>query len=535
MIKSNELYGVNERINDVLKITNYYNYKDLIKAIFCINICIKNRSALSSQMTLNLSLLEYKKCGNLRINTYGKFKDFFNKIKNILQITDFDDYIIEDFGEVKYKYRDKYYKVIIGTGHNLVYGQLFCLEGLAKIIKKENELEKIFNYNSNIIKYFEEFNKSDEKREIKFEIPNEILFNKVREFFDTELKKINLDKIKEVFENENAPVEKRYFVEKDNNIYPLYNTAILVDLFDIWYKQLSDNDKRSLADISISRVLSDISILDQGKQPNIMYQISIIDNGGFKSRYIYTFVIKCDKGVIIGINKEQFENEMKLDKEINMIRQYHKNNKLNLCEIVKRNGNEYRLGVNITKECDLHFILYDSVVNISEIHQILVERDKKYYECSALDLIYMLLFMEDQDELLKYISEKNDGDYEQVFGFGGDSSRFLLWKDYRHMLVQGALQYGIIDIGYTEENDYVLEYFKKTLKNFPFDCKNDFLFISPFIWQIKETENKEIQYVNKIKKNFGGILIKLDNGGAVFFVHNVEFYEKKELKNKKIE
>ena len=41
MIKSNELFGVNERINDVLKITNNYNYEDLVRAIFCINICIK--------------------------------------------------------------------------------------------------------------------------------------------------------------------------------------------------------------------------------------------------------------------------------------------------------------------------------------------------------------------------------------------------------------------------------------------------------------------------------------------------------------
>lgn len=530
MIKSNELFGVNERINDVLKITNNYNYEDLVRAIFCINICIKNRSALSSQMTLNLSLLEYKKCGNLRINNYSEFKDFFSKIENILQITHFDDYIIEDFGEVRFKYRDKYYKVIIGTGHNLVCGQLFCLESLAKIIEKGNELEEIFKYNSNIIEYFEKFNKSDEKREIRFEIPSEILFNKVQEFFNTELKKINLDKIKKVFENENAPVEKRYFVEKDNSIYPLYNTAILVDLFDIWYKQLSDNDKRDLADISISKILSDISILDQGEQPNIMYPVSLIDNGGFKSKYIYSFVIKCDKGAIIGINREQFENNMELDKEINMIQQYHKNNKLNLGEIVKRNGNEYCLGVTITKECDVHFILYDSFVNISEIYQRLVERDKKYYECSALDLIYMLLFMEDQDELLKYISEKSDGDYEQIFGFGGDSSRFLMWKDSGHMLVQGALQYGMIDIGYTEENDYVLDYFKNTLKDFPFDCKDDFLFRSPFIWQIKEAVNGELQYVNKIKKNFGGILIKLDNGGAVFFVHNVEFYKKQELK-----
>ena len=161
MVKSNELIGVNERINDVLKITNKYNYEDLVKAIFCINIYINNRSALSSQMTLNLSLVEYKKCGNLRINNYSEFKDFFNKVEKILQVTPFDDYVIEDFGEVRFKYKDKYFKVIIGTGHNLVYGELFCLESLAKKIKKENVLEEIFKYNSNIIEFFEKFNKSD--------------------------------------------------------------------------------------------------------------------------------------------------------------------------------------------------------------------------------------------------------------------------------------------------------------------------------------------------------------------------------------
>lgn len=399
MVKSNELMGVNERINDILKITNKYNYEDLVKAIFCINIYINNRSALSSQMTLNLSLVEYKKCGNLRINNYSEFKDFFNKVEKILHVTPFDDYIIEDFGEVRFKYKDRYFKVIIGTGHNLVYGELFCLESLAKKIKKEDVLEEIFKYNSNIIEFFEKFNKSDEKREIRFEIPSELLFNKTQEFFNNELKKLSLDRIKNIFEKENAPIEKRYFVEKNNSIYPLYNTAILVDLFDIWYKQLSNDDKREIADISIIKVLSDISILDQGEQPNIIYPVSLIDNGHFKSKYVYSFVIKCDKGAIIGINREQFENEEELDKEINMIEQYHKNNKLNLGEIVKRNKNEYNLGITITKECDVHFILYDNFVNISECYQRLVERDKKYYECSALDLIYMLLFMEDQNEL----------------------------------------------------------------------------------------------------------------------------------------
>ena len=531
MIKSNALYGVNERINDVLKITNNYNYEDLVKAIFCINININNRSALSCQMTLNLSLMEYEKCGDLRIRNYNEFIEFFEKIKNVLKIEKFDDYIVEDFGEVQYKYKDKYYKVIIGTGHNLVYGELFFLDCLAQKIKKDWELETVLKYNSDIIEFFEKYNKSEEKREIKFEIPSEILFDKTQVFFNVKCKEFNLDVLSKLFESEDAPIEKRYFVKKYNKVYPLYNTAILVDLFSIWYKALNQDMKQLIVDLTINRIISDITILDQGKEPNVLYPVSLFQNGRIVSKYIYSFLIKCSKGAIIGINKEQFENDEEMYKELEVIKQYHRDNKLDIGELVKRNGNEYNLGVTVTKDCDLHFIIYDDFIDISEIYLGFEETNKEYYKCSALDLVYMLLFMDNQDELLKYISEKNEGDYDQIFGFGGDSSKFLTWKDSGHMLVQGALQYGIIDIGYNVENDYVLDYFKNTLKEFPFACNEEFLLNSPFAWKITRDDNNNYQYVNKIKKNFGGILFNFKNGAAAFFVHNMEFYDKQEFKN----
>ena len=534
MVKSNDLVGVNEKIEDILKITNNYNYDDLVKAIFCINICINNRSALASQMTLNASLIEYEKHGNLKISNYDEFKKFFKKINGILGVTAFDDYTVEDFGEVRYKYQNKYYKVIIGTGHNLVFGELYCLDVLSNQLNKQKELELIFNYSSNIISFFEEINKSNEKREIKFEIPSKELFDRTQEYFKTDLPKLNLGEIKSIVEKDNLPIEKRYFSEKNNIIYPLYNTAILVDLFDIWYKTLNKEDRRRLVDMSITKVLSDICTLDQGNQPNVLYPVSLIEEGEFKSKYIYGFVINCDKGSIIGINKGQFKNKNELNTELEKIKQYHKNNKLNLGEVVPRNKKEY-LGITIRKDCNVQFILYDDFINISEYNCNMIERDREYYECSALDLIYMLLFMEDQDELLNYISEKNEGDYEQIFGFGGDSSKFLIWKDSGHMLVQGALQYGMIDIGYTEEQDYVLDYFKKNLKHFPFECKDNFLFKSPFMWQIEELNNGGVQFVNKVKKSFGGNLIKLKNNCTIFFVRNVEFYEKEDLKKEYFE
>ena len=60
-------------------------------------------------------------------------------------------------------------------------------------------------------------------------------------------------------------------------------------------------------DMSITKVLSDICTLDQGEQPNVLYPVSLIEDGEFKSKYIYSFVIKCDKGSIIGINKGQLK------------------------------------------------------------------------------------------------------------------------------------------------------------------------------------------------------------------------------------
>ncbi|UKI57471.1 MAG: hypothetical protein L6V81_09125 [Clostridium sp.] len=52
-------YNITEdvkKINDIMK--DYY-FDDLIIAIYCINICVNNRSALESQLTLNLGLKKH--------------------------------------------------------------------------------------------------------------------------------------------------------------------------------------------------------------------------------------------------------------------------------------------------------------------------------------------------------------------------------------------------------------------------------------------------------------------------------------------
>lgn len=65
-----------------------------------------------------------------------------------------DDYTVEDFGEVRIRYNDKFYRVIIGTGHNNVYACLNFLPTLARTISKEKELNLALEYVSGIIDYF---------------------------------------------------------------------------------------------------------------------------------------------------------------------------------------------------------------------------------------------------------------------------------------------------------------------------------------------------------------------------------------------
>ena len=72
-----------------------------------------------------------------------------------------DDYTVEDFGEVRIRYNDKFYHVIIGTGHNNVFACLNFLPTLARKISHEQELNLALEYVSGIIDYFIEENKND--------------------------------------------------------------------------------------------------------------------------------------------------------------------------------------------------------------------------------------------------------------------------------------------------------------------------------------------------------------------------------------
>ena len=67
MIKTEVFPYIRRKIDKLLKITNEYRFYDLVKAEYCISLCINNRPVLESCLALNASLIEYEEKGVLKL------------------------------------------------------------------------------------------------------------------------------------------------------------------------------------------------------------------------------------------------------------------------------------------------------------------------------------------------------------------------------------------------------------------------------------------------------------------------------------
>ena len=100
-VSSDAFINIRYKINNLVRITDKYLFTDLVKAIFCINICINNRSMIETGIALNACLVEHKGIGKKEIKNYDDFSKFFSEIRSFCQPTLMDDYTTEDFGEVR--------------------------------------------------------------------------------------------------------------------------------------------------------------------------------------------------------------------------------------------------------------------------------------------------------------------------------------------------------------------------------------------------------------------------------------------------
>lgn len=524
MVKTEAFPTIRMKIDRLLKITNEYQFNDLVKAVYCINLCINNRSVLESCLALNACLIEYEEKGSKRIGTYDEFKGFFGKIYDVMKPGIADDYTVEDFGEVQLRYNDKFYRVIIGTGHNNVYACLNFLPTLARNISREEELCLALEYVSGTIDYFIEENKNDGVVEKRFVLPTEILFYKVQKFFKEEVKKYDILELDSLMMSEGTTIEKSHFVCREDNIYPLYNVSLLIDLYDIWENKIDFKEQISVANEGIIDRIYSLFEMDRSRSCSIFAPAMIFPEQKYdSSQRTYTFIAKASRGVVVALNADEYE-EGQLEKEIANIEKYHKSGTLHIAETFNRFDKSGLRGIHIPADMPIEYLIYDSFMNPNQMHMSLGEEGKKRKTCTALDVIYYLNFMDDIDELFEYLSYSNEKDYESSFGFGSDAALYFTWKNQDRYIAKGAIIFNMVDVGYDTENEAVVDYFKEELKDYPFHMR-DYLFREPFSWKIEKRDFDTYEYTVKHGMGFGGIYLPLPQKNYVFLTNNVEFYK----------
>lgn len=525
MIETIVFPNIRVKIDKLIKITNEYNFDDLVKAIYCINLCVNNRSVLESCLSLNACLIEYESKGDKEIKLFDDFKNFFERIYDILRPNATDDYTVEDFGDVRISYNNKFYRVIIGTGHNNVFACLNFLPMLAEQTHHEKELSLALEYYSNIINYFINENRNDNEGMKRFVLPSEELFNKVHEFFDNWLNKFDILELYQLMLSDESEIEKTHFVCKYDKIYPLYNVSLLVDLLDIWENETNLEQKISIANFGILNRVFRLFETDCSNECTMYAPAMVLPNQKYEPpQKPYTFIARSSHGCIIALNKDEYE-EGQLEKEIEKIENYHKSDKLYIVEAYNRFNDKRLRGIHILPEMPLRFLIYNSNVNVNEICVSLgikIEgRNIKIH--TALDIIYFLDFSDDLDELFDYLTYSGENDYDRIIGFGSDASLFLTWKNQGHYIAKGALKFDMINIRYDTENFYVVDYFKQELKDYPFHL-DDYLFREPFSWKVIKKDKRVYEYSNKYGMIFGGIFFTLPKNNYIFMTNNIKFY-----------
>lgn len=521
---------ISDKSNELAQIIKKYNVEDLTRAIFCINAWPRNRSALAQALTLNQALLKVERFGEGRIKSYSELKGFYQRISKCIEITPDEDLTLCDFGEVKININDIYYPIILGTGHEHVFGVMNYIEQLAKLLGKESELVTLFEYNKLIILNLSggELNNSFDKNEIVFELSNEQFWNSVKTLFDLEEFKKLKDCSYKIMGHNVGPIEMRHFLKYEGSILPLFNTSLLIDFYK---KLLSIVDEKTYAqhiDLTIWGIL-EVTFNKSSESPSrvlIGPRIFDIKNNKPLSSNRFCFAVKIKNTLLLAVNEAAFKNDKDLKNELKLFMDLFKSGELNLLETYYRKELHGGYALNITSDMDVKIIRIKPITDVTSNQSLLISKEDGFV-CTALDLVYFLYSMEDFRELTEFINFSNQ-QTAKVFAMGGKSNIYYSWKESNRQISSGAIEYHSIFVGYGNADDNIYKHFVDNLVTYPFDVKSD-MFKYPFEWNVRENEFGYSTLEHKGLLGFGGEMKKYLNSTYLFLAHNIEFFTAEDL------
>lgn len=507
------------------QIISLYNIDDVTRAIFCINSWTNNRSAMAQALTLNQAISNTKLFSNQNIKEYSELRVFFDAIIPYLRITYKEDLTLNDFGEVKVIVDGETFPVILGTGHEQVYAVMKFLPELAKVIGMTDDLKAVLYYNRKIINVLAESNisSSDEEYDITFELPSEQFWQVVNRLFNSKEFSEHAKKAFQIMGYQKCPIEMRHFFMYEGGWYPLYNTSILVDLYKKLLSLATKEEYHRHINFTIGKLIENTFNFSDNTCSRVLIAPKIINtstNKPYTNNRLLFMTISANM-VLIALNKGDFNNEDSINAEIHLINSLHERNQLRLGETYYREELHGGYALDVLVDMTVQFLLIEPFTDISA-HGVILGSMAERFTCSTLDLIYLLCFMEDFDELLDFI-EYDRKEEAQIIAIGGKSNLFFTWKNAHYHIASGAIEYNMISLSYGTADDYVFKYYTKHLAKYPFGLQSK-MFAEPLNWRVKDGEFGYSHFEHKGCLGFGGEGKMIGSSTFLFLAHNVEFF-----------
>ncbi len=503
--------GAAERISSVL---SQYKIEDVTKAIYCINAWRPNRSALAQCYAANKALCICSKYGSRRIVTYSDFVVLFHSITEYSVMSTRDDKTIDDFGEVFINYKGKTYPIITGTGHLQVYPCIRFLPYVCERLGKQEELLLILSYLKTVISALQLSNNKYQD-EIVYEVPSEAFWHDTNALFERVDFTGAVTKIYAISEKFPKNIESTYGFKYEGDTYPLWNPGLLVDFYHSMEPDNTSYPKESLL-VFINRLYCKF---DLTHKPIVLLEPVIVNrktNEVDRSNNIL-FVVIDDNATLVFLECKGGNEE---EGRINALEQQHREETIDLVESFRREQTEGNRGCTIPPESTVEYIKVYSHTDVEESYFLGTMKDD-HRSCTYLDLICLFGFSKVK-EIVDYFTYKENADY-QLFTVGSISNEFFMWKRSHHHLTTGAVEPTFVSIDYNETEQFIYDYFKNELSEFPHN--NTEYFFDPLEWDILDKELGYSVVCRKGQLYLSGFVRSYEQNISIFIANSYQFFE----------
>ena len=524
------LPGARKKAEQLKNIITQYDFEDAATAAYCISSWRDNRSALESCIAFNICLIN-NEFGSLRIKTFDDFIAFFNSIKEIMQPFEFTDYVHGDFGEVQIKYNGINYPVILGTGHEQVYGALHFMLGLVDRLDKRLDLLTLLDYTKFAIDYLAPVNEQLHPYEIGFYLPSEAHWNATFSLFSNQEFISLICDASVLFPFENK-VERTHFVNKLTKTLPLFNSSVLIDYYHLLLSSASDEEKNNNVQDVLFRSLYSVFDLWSGgeRKLKVLFPVCLLDGSNRDNKpmfeQIFTFAAPAKEKIIVALNKDML-TPVELDERMTKITELNSEGNLAFVELRTNVENMSRRALQLANvpgeyKIEVQLVEYSSYTDVSVTNMQFGKKEKNMFTCTALDLFYIINFMDDFDDLCDFI------DYEysekgKILSLGGNADIFVAWKENGKAFSKGAVEFGMINLGHGWADQYVRDFIADKSRYYPF-YSHSHAFINPFSWRFGDECFGFISLYSKSLDSLKGFVTMLDNNICIYLQHNIDFY-----------